>query len=133
MRPITILSIVAFICLFTQCIPDGPNYSVVSYEGTITVTTDSAITDTYSALTINRSKSYTNFIHFNGVNYEFLSNGNHLIIEDTLQKEINGFLYADGELFIINDSLTVDLHVSQFANDSTLYFQTRYQGKLGQI
>jgi hypothetical protein len=123
----------SFIPLLTQCLPDGPNYLVDSYEGMITVTTDSASSTAFNTLTIHRSKSYTNYLSLNDVNYEFISNGNHLIVDDTLQKEVNGFLYADGDLYIDGDSLSMELHVSQFTADTTLYFLTVHQGTLVQI
>ena len=129
-RHVTLLCIGAFVWIFTQCVPEPPNYTVDTYEGVITVTTDSATTSAFNSLTIHRSKSYTNFMGLNGVNYEFLSNGNHLIVDDTLQKEANGFLYADGDLYILGDSLVLDLKISQFAADTTLYFQTTHQGRL---
>ncbi|MEJ6499337.1 MAG: hypothetical protein QNL67_03610 [Cryomorphaceae bacterium] len=120
----------SFIALFTQCLPEAPAYSVQSYEGTIKVTTDSAVVSTFSSLAIHRSKSYTHYMSMNGVNYEFLSNGNHLILDDTLQKEVNGFIYADGDMFIEGDSLILSLKVSQYTSDTTLYFQTQHQGTL---
>lgn len=129
-RHVSLLCIGAFVWIFTQCVPEQPNYTVDTYEGVITVTTDSATTSAFNSLTIHRSKSYTNFMGLNGVNYEFLSNGNHLIVDDTLQKEANGFLYADGDLYIVGDSLVLDLKISQFAADTTLYFQTTHQGRL---
>jgi len=129
-RYLYLLSMGAFVWIFTQCVPEGPNYTVDTYEGIITVTTDSASTSAFNSLTIHRSATYTNYMGLNGVNYEFLANGNHLIIDDTLQKEANGFLYADGDLFIQGDSLVLDLKVSQFAADTTLYFQTTHQGTL---
>ena len=125
-----LLSISAFVWIFTQCVPEGPNYSVDTYEGLITITSDSATTSAFNSLTIYRSKTYTNYMGMNGMNYEFLANGNHLIIDDTLQKEANGFLYADGDVFIQGDSLILNLKVSQFAADTTLYFQTTHQGTL---
>ncbi|MDA0741590.1 MAG: hypothetical protein O2862_06685 [Bacteroidetes bacterium] len=123
----------SFIPLLTQCLPEGPNYLVDSYEGMITVTTDSASTSAFNTLSIHKSKTYTNFMSLNGVNYEFLSNGNHLIIDDTLQKEVNGFLYADGDIYIEGDSLRLNMHVSQFTADTTLYFQSTHQGTLFHI
>ena len=129
-RHVSLLCIGAFVWIFTQCVPEGPNYSVDTYEGLITVTTDSASTSAFNSLTIHRSATYTNYMGLNVVNYEFLANGNRLIIDDTLQKEVNGFLYADGDLFIQGDSLVLDLKVSQFAADTTLYFQTTPQGTL---
>ena len=129
-RHVSLLCIGAFVWIFTQCVPEGPHYSVDTYEGLITVTTDSASTSAFNTLTIHRSNSYTNYMGLNGVNYEFLANGNHLIIDDTLQKEINGFLYADGDLFIVGDSLILDFKVSQFAADTTLYFLTTHRGTL---
>jgi hypothetical protein len=123
----------SFIPLLTQCLPEGPNYLVDSYEGMITVTTDSASTSAFNTLSIHKSKAYTNFMSLNGVNYEFLSNGNHLIIDDTLQKEVNGFLYADGDIYIEGDSLRLNMHVSQFTADTTLYFQSTHQGTLFHI
>lgn len=123
----------SFIAIFTQCLPEAPAYSVQSYEGLITVTTDSASSTAFNTLTIHRSKSYTNYLSLNDVNYEFISNGNHLIVDDTLQKEVNGFLYADGDLYIDGDSLNMELHVSQFTADTTLYFLTVHQGTLVQI
>lgn len=129
-RHLGLISIGTFLLFFIQCVPEQPNYRVDTYEGTIKVTTDSAVVSTFSSLAIHRSKSYTHYMSMNGVNYEFLSNGNHLILDDTLQKEVNGFIYADGDMFIEGDSLILSLKVSQYTSDTTLYFQTQHQGTL---
>lgn len=69
----------------------------------------------------------------NGVNYKFLSNGNQLIIDDTLLNEVNGFLHAEGEMVIQGDSLLLDLTVSQYSSDTTLYFRTIHEGILTRV
>lgn len=121
------------VCTFIQCVPEEPNYTMEFYEGNITVNTDSASTSKFYSLTIHRSTRYTNFISLNGVNYQYLSNGNHLIIDETLLQEANGFLLAKGDLFIEEDSLKINLILSQFTADTTLYFRTELEGVLAQV
>lgn len=121
------------VCTFIECVPEEPNYTTTFYEGNITVNTDSASTSKFYSLSIHRSTRYTNFISLNGVNFQYLSNGNHLIIDETLLHEANGFLHADGDLFIEGDSLTLNLSLSQFTTDTTLYFRTQLEGSLALV
>jgi hypothetical protein len=129
----TLLYILGIMWIFTKCVPEGPNYTLHTYEGIITVTTDSNITSSYYQLIIHRSSSYSEFISLNDVNYKFLSNGNRLIIDYVLQNEVNGFLYADGEISIKGDSLDLSLTISQYTPDTTLYFRTLHEGTLVRV
>ena len=130
---IHVCSVLTFLLIFTQCVPEPPSYTVSLYEGNITITTDSTSKSSFYELTIHRSSTYSNFISLNGVNYKFISNGNQLIIDDTLLNEVNGFLHAEGEMVIQGDSLLLDLTVSQYSSDTTLYFRTTHEGILTRV
>ena len=129
-NPLSLFLVTFMLLAFSQCTPESSNYSFQTFEGNLTIITDSTTTNTFHTINIYRSNNYSNYLSFNNLNLEYISNGNRIIINDVPINDENGFIHIEGILKTENDSLNVDLLKSQHTTDSILYFRTHYFGIL---
>lgn len=129
-NPLSLLLITFMLLAFSQCTPESANYSVQTFEGNLRIITDSTTTNTFHTINIYRSNNYSNYLSFNNLNLEYISNGDRIIINDVPINDENGFIHIEGILEIDNDSLNVDLIKAQHTSDSIIYFRTHYFGIL---